>query len=102
MGHSSSISLVLLTCQYQIRTVILYNNGTFLAFVSSCQVEIVGPIPTATEREWIKLNILSEVCGARHFFCDNPINIAIGIAALAEGGFCDLTLLQTKVGLLFQ
>lgn len=61
----------------------------------------MGPIPTATEREWIKLNILSEVCGARHFFCDNPINIAIGIAALAEGGFCDLTLLQTKVGLLF-
>lgn len=30
--------------------------------------------------------VLSEVCGAIHYFCDNPLGV--GLAALARGGFC--------------
>jgi hypothetical protein len=75
-------------------TLILYNNGTFQAFVGSCQVEIVGSWLTmnsnSNRKRMDKRNILSEVfsevCRGIHYFCDDPLGI--GIAALAEGEFC--------------
>jgi hypothetical protein len=78
-------------------TLIMYDNGTFVAFLAKCALEVVGkwPLPSApgssARRDFGELlarDASSLVCNAAQFFCNDWRGV--GIAALATSVSCHL------------
>jgi len=72
-------------------TLIIYANGTFEAFASTCEISVVGSGPVAgssrkAKKDTLKERQSSSFCTDLKAFCNSPIGVAL--IALASNRFC--------------